>query len=74
MAKTPASHRLLKSVHKQMQKIKSLQLQYTFLLSLELSRLAPDGLSGATAADKCLSTSCLSNLGPVLKHTALPDD
>ncbi len=66
--------RLLKSIHKQMQKIKSLQLQYTFLLSLELSRLAPGGMSGATAANNCLSTSCLSNLGPVLTHTALPSN
>jgi hypothetical protein len=64
--------RLLISIHEQMQKIKRLQLQYTFLLSLGLSRLAPGGLSRATAADKCLSTSCLSNLGPVLNRTPLP--
>ena len=64
--------RLLISIHAQMQRIKRLQLHYTFLLSLGLSRLAPGGLSRATAADKCLSSSCLSNLGPVFRRTPLP--
>lgn len=65
-------HRLLAGIHAQMQRIKRLQLQYTFLLSLEVSRLAPGGLARATAAGKCLSSSCLSNLGPVFGRTPLP--
>jgi len=63
---------LLKSIHEQMKKIRRLELQYTFVFSLALSRLIPSGLSRSTAVDKCQSTSCLSNLGPVLAHSQLP--
>lgn len=63
---------LLKSIHEQMGLIRRLQLQYTFILSLGVSRLIPGGLARSTAADKCQSTSCLSNLGPVLTGTPLP--
>jgi len=66
--------RLLTSVHEQMEQIKRLQLRYAFIFYLAVSRLVPGGLSQSTAADKCQSTSCLSNLGPVFAHTPLPRD
>ncbi len=66
------SEQLLKSVHEQMMKIRRLELQYTFVFSLAVSRLMPGGLSRSTAVDKCQSTSCLSNLGPVLSRVPLP--
>jgi hypothetical protein len=63
---------LLKGIHRQMGIIKRLQLQYTFILSLAVSRLLPGGLSRKARSEKCQSTSCLSNLGPVLDRTPLP--
>jgi NRPS condensation-like uncharacterized protein len=63
---------LLKSIHDEMGLIKRLRLKYTFILSLGLSRSLPGGLSRTTSANKCHSTSCLSNLGPVLARTPLP--
>lgn len=65
---------LLKGIYRQTQRIKRLELQYTFIFSLGLSRRIPGGLSRTTAVDKCQSTSCLSNLGPVLARTPLPRD
>jgi hypothetical protein len=64
--------RLLEGIHEQMQLIKRLQLQYTFILSLGVSRCLPGGLSRQTQADTCRLTTCLSNLGPVLTRTPLP--
>jgi NRPS condensation-like uncharacterized protein len=58
---------LLEGIHRQMQRIKNLQLQYTFVLSLAASRWLPGGLARETRADRCRSTSCLLNLGPVLE-------
>ena len=63
---------LLKSIQEQMRLIRRLELQYTFVLSLALLRFMPGGLSRSTAVGKCQSTSCLSNLGPVLALTPLP--
>jgi hypothetical protein len=63
---------LLRSIKKQMGRIKRLELQYTFILSLAVSRLLPGGLSRKTRAEECQSTTCLSNLGPVLARTPLP--
>ncbi len=66
------SGRLLQGIREQMGLIKRLRLQYTFILSLAVSRLLPGGMSRKAGADKCQSTSCLSNLGPVLTRTPLP--
>jgi hypothetical protein len=63
---------LLRGIREEMGLIKRLKLQYTFILSLAVARCLPGGLSRKTTANKCESTSCLSNLGPVLADTPLP--
>ncbi len=65
------AHRLLQDIHEKTH-IKRMQHQYTFLLSLSVLRCLPSGLARKTQVDKCLPTSCLSNLGPVLDKTPLP--
>ena len=64
--------RLLHGIQKQMGRIKRMRLQYTFILSLAVSRLLPGGMSRRARSNTCQSTSCLSNLGPVLAQTPLP--
>jgi len=66
------SDRLLKGIHEQMNHIKRMQLQYTFILSLALARLTPGGLARRTRHDLCQATTCFSNLGAVLGSTPLP--
>jgi NRPS condensation-like uncharacterized protein len=64
--------RLLASIHRQIQRIKRFQLQYTYLLSLRVARLAPGGLARMAQTDECRATSYFSNLGIVLGQTPLP--
>jgi len=66
------SRLLLEGIHEQMQLIRRLQLQYTFILSLAVSRCLPGGLSRETRADRCRLTTWMSNLGSVLTKTPLP--
>jgi len=63
---------LLDGIRRQMQRIKRNRLQYTFILSLALSRLTPGGLSNRAPDVRCRSTSCFSNLGIALGRTPLP--
>jgi hypothetical protein len=64
--------RLLAGIHRQMGLIKRLRLQYTFILSLGVSRWLPGGIARGTQADRCPLTSWVSNLGNVLSQTPLP--
>jgi len=66
------SSRLLQGIHRQMQLIRRLQLQYTFIFSLAVSRMLPGGLRRMTRADQCRATSCFSNIGVVFARTPLP--
>jgi len=63
---------LLDGIHSQMELIKRLQLQYTFILSLGVTRWMPGGIARATRADRCQLTCWMSNLGRVLARTPLP--
>ena len=64
--------RLLDGIHEQMELIKRLRLQYTFILSLGVSRWLPGGIARGTQADRCPLTSWMSNLGNVFSQTPLP--
>ncbi len=64
--------RLLEGIHEQMELIKRLRLQYTFILSLGVSRWLPGGIERGTRADRCPLTSWMSNLGNVFSQTPLP--
>ncbi|MBC8870423.1 MAG: hypothetical protein H8E44_13455 [Planctomycetes bacterium] len=64
--------RLLQSIVRQIQCTKRHQLQYTYILSLAVSRCGPGGLRRQTRADKCRSSCCFSNLGVVLDDVPLP--
>ncbi len=66
------SARLLDGLHKEMQVIKQNDLGLTFLLSLQMLRLVPGGLSLAVAGSDCSATCVLSNLGEPLKDVPLP--
>lgn len=64
--------RLLDGIRRQMQRIKRLQLQYTFLVALGFTRMLPGGLAARMRTSKCQLTSYISNLGPVLDKVPLP--
>ena len=63
---------LLGNIRQQMQKIKRLNLQYTFVLSLGLARMLPGGLTARMRTDDCQLTTYVSNIGPVLQTVPLP--
>jgi len=65
-------NRLLKSLHDQLGLIKRFELQYTYILSLGVARLIPGLIQLMTRADRCHSTTYLSNLGVILDQTPLP--
>jgi hypothetical protein len=64
--------RLLESIRQQIQLIKRLQLGLTFVLSVQVCGWLPGGLRRMTRAKRCMATSVLTNLGPVLAHCPLP--
>jgi len=66
------SDRLLAGIHAQMSLIKRLQLQYTFLLSLGVTRWLPGGIRKGTSGDRCRLTCWMSNMGSVFSQSPLP--
>jgi len=68
----PTKDVLLKKLHDHMLRATKRQLKYTFLITLGLARTLGNGIATTTSADKCFSTTCLSNLGPVFDRTPLP--
>jgi hypothetical protein len=65
-------HRLLDSIHEQIQRIKNRRLGLLFVLSLGVCRWLPGGLRRGTRASRCMATTVLTNLGVVLDRGPLP--
>jgi NRPS condensation-like uncharacterized protein len=68
------AERLLRSVHQEMMVVKRGRLAGAFLRGLRIRRRLPGGLLAATRGQKCMVTTILTNLGPVLEDSRLPRD
>ena len=66
--------RLLRSIHDQMQIIKQNGLGLTFIFSLHCKHRLPGGINKAVRSEQCTISSILTNLGPILRHSPLPQD
>ena len=66
--------RLLQSIHDQMQIIKQNGLGLTFIFSLLCRNRLPGGIAKAVRSEQCTISSILTNLGPILRHSPLPQD
>jgi NRPS condensation-like uncharacterized protein len=66
-------NRLLMSIHDQLALIKQFELEYTYILSLGMTRLVPGLMPRIMQTDRCQSTTYLSNLGVVLGQVPLPN-